>query len=214
MELARVDVVEPTPPATLDQAVAALKESIEDVGFEVTVRMAPSNRPAAQWTVSVEDLGMTCGSCVSTADRALRTVKCLSVRMCRYICWQSRSQIDFLEPTDRSTEEAVAILREAIDGVKSLVIVGGSVDRATATIRGVVLVAKLQPTEVASVRQVLTAGKGVREVRVSQARFEVSFERGALQLVSGADALALECARARREFEAVWWRVLFVVSLV
>ena len=41
MELARVDVVAPTP----DQAVAVLKDSIEDVGFEVTVRMAPSNRP-------------------------------------------------------------------------------------------------------------------------------------------------------------------------
>ena len=88
MELARVDVVEPTPPATPDQAVAALKESIEGVGFEVSVRMAPSNRPAAQWTVSVEDLGMTCGSCVSTADRALRTVEWPSVRMCWCICWQ------------------------------------------------------------------------------------------------------------------------------
>ena len=83
MKLARVDFVEPTPRATLDQAVAALKESIEDVGFDVTVRMAPSNRPAAQWTVSVEGLGLTCGSCVSTADRALRTVEWPSVRMCR-----------------------------------------------------------------------------------------------------------------------------------
>ena len=25
--------------------------AIEDVGFEVTVRMAPSNRPVAQWTI-------------------------------------------------------------------------------------------------------------------------------------------------------------------
>ena len=65
-ELAQVDFEEPTPPATPDQAVAALKESIEDVGFDVTVRMAPSNRPAAQWTVSFEVLWMTCGSCVST----------------------------------------------------------------------------------------------------------------------------------------------------
>ena len=45
MELAGVDVVAPTPPTTPDQAVAVLKESIEDVGFGVTVRMAPSNRP-------------------------------------------------------------------------------------------------------------------------------------------------------------------------
>ena len=43
MKLARVDVVAPIPPATPDQAVAFLKESIEDVGFEVTVRMAHSN---------------------------------------------------------------------------------------------------------------------------------------------------------------------------
>ena len=43
-------------------------------------------------------------------------------------------QIDFLEPTDKSTEEAVAILQEAIDDVKSLVIVGGSVGRATTTL--------------------------------------------------------------------------------
>ena len=55
-------------------------------------------------------------------------------------------QIDFLEPTDRSTEKAVAILQEAIDDVKSLVIVGGSVGRAAATLRGVVLVAELQPS--------------------------------------------------------------------
>ena len=41
----------------------------------------------------------------------------------------------------------------------------------------VVLVGELQRTEVAGVRQVLTAVKGVREVRVSQARFQVSFDR-------------------------------------
>ena len=45
-------------------------------------------------------------------------------------------QIDFLEPTDRSTENADAILQEAIDVVKSLVIVGESVGRTTATLRG------------------------------------------------------------------------------
>ena len=39
-ELAHVDFKEPTPPATPDQAVAVLKESIENVGFDVTVRMA------------------------------------------------------------------------------------------------------------------------------------------------------------------------------
>ena len=38
MKLARVDVVAPTLPATPDQAVAVLKESIQDVGFEVTVK--------------------------------------------------------------------------------------------------------------------------------------------------------------------------------
>ena len=31
-------------------------------------------------------------------------------------------QIDFLEPFDRSTEETVAILQEAIDDVKSLLL--------------------------------------------------------------------------------------------
>ena len=91
--------------------------------------------------------------------------------------WQKPVQIVFFEPTDKSTEEAVSILQKATDDVKSLVIVGGSVGRATATLRGVVLVAKLQPTEVAGVRQVLTAVKGVREVQVSQARFKVSFYR-------------------------------------
>ena len=56
-DAARADVVEPTPPTTPDKAVAALKETIQDVGFESTARMAHSNRPAAKWTVSVEDLG-------------------------------------------------------------------------------------------------------------------------------------------------------------
>ena len=183
MEQAQVDFEEPTPPATLDPAVAALKESIEDVGFDVTVRMAPSNRPAAQWTVPFEVLGMTCGSCVSTVDRALRTVEWFSVKDVRVNLLAESAQINFLEPTDKSTEEAVAILQEAIDDVgfdakkTSLVIVGGSVGQATATLREVVLVAELQPTEVAGVRQVLTAVKGVREVRVSQARFQVSFDR-------------------------------------
>ena len=50
--------------------------------------------------------------------------------------WAESVQIDFFEPTDQSIEEAVAILQEAIDDVKSLVIVGGSVGRA---------IAKLQP---------------------------------------------------------------------
>ena len=40
-----------------------------------------------------------------------------------------------------------------------------------------VLLAELQPTEVAGVRQVLTAVQGVREVQVSQARFKVLFDR-------------------------------------
>ena len=167
-ELAQVDFEEPTPPATLDQAVAALKEPIEDVGFDVTVRMAPSNRPATQWTVSFAVLWMTCGSCVFAVDRALRTVEWPSVKDVRVNLWPESAQIDFLEPTDKSTEEA--ILQEAIDDVgfdakkKSLVIVGGSVGQATATLREVVLVAELQPTEVAGVRQALTAVKGVREV--------------------------------------------------
>ena len=39
LELAQFDFEEPTPSATPDQAVAALKESIENVGFDVTVRM-------------------------------------------------------------------------------------------------------------------------------------------------------------------------------
>ena len=100
------------------EAVAALKEPIEDVGFEVTVRMAPSNRPVAQCTVSVKDLGMTCGSCVSTAGGAF----CQDVQV---NLLAELVKIDFLEPMDRSTEEADVILQEAIDVVKSLVIVGG-----------------------------------------------------------------------------------------
>ena len=36
MKLARVDFVGPTPPATPDQAVAALKEFTEDVGLTVS----------------------------------------------------------------------------------------------------------------------------------------------------------------------------------
>ena len=81
-KLAQVDFVEPTPPAKLYQVVAALKESIEDVGFDVTVRITLSNRPAARWTVSFEVLWVTCGSCVSTVDGALRTVEWPSVKMC------------------------------------------------------------------------------------------------------------------------------------
>ena len=114
---------------------------------------------------------------MSTADSAFRTVGVAFHQDVQVYLLAESVQIDFLEPTDKSTEEAVAILQEAIDDVKSLVIVGGSVGRATATLRGVVLVAKLQPTVVAGVRQVFTAVKGVREVRVSQARFKVSFDR-------------------------------------
>jgi len=235
MELAQVDFEEPTPPATLDQAVAALKESIEDVGFDVTVRKAPSNRPAAQWTVTFEVLGMTCGSCVSTVDRALRMVEWPSVKDVRVNLLAESAQIDFLETTEKSTEEAVAILQEAIDDVgfeakkKSLVIVGGSVDQATSTIREVVLEAELQSSEVAGVHQLLTAVKGVREVLVSRAQFQVSFDSaitnarlllralenaGVLnpQLVSIPNSSALERARVRRQVEAVRWRFLFIVS--
>ena len=91
-------------------------------------------------------------------DRALRSVEWPSVKHVRVNLLAESAQIDFLEPTDKSTEEAVAILQEAIDDVgfdakkkKSLVIVDGSVGQATATLREVVLVAELQPTEVAGV---------------------------------------------------------------
>ena len=50
--LAQVNVVEPTPPATL-----ALKESIEDFGLKITARTAPSNRLVTQWTVRLRILG-------------------------------------------------------------------------------------------------------------------------------------------------------------
>ena len=52
MILARVNVVEPTSPATL-----ALKESIEDFGLNIIARTALSNRPVAQWTVRLRILG-------------------------------------------------------------------------------------------------------------------------------------------------------------
>ena len=52
MMLARVDVVEPTPPATL-----VLKESIEAFGFKVSPRIAPSNQPVAQWAVRLRFFG-------------------------------------------------------------------------------------------------------------------------------------------------------------
>ena len=55
--------------------------------------MAPSNGPAAQWTVSVEDLG--------------RVAFRLDVQV--YLLTES-VQIDFLEPINRFTEETVAIL--------------------------------------------------------------------------------------------------------
>ena len=66
---------------------------------------------------------------------------------------------------------------------------------------------KLQHTDVSGVRQVLTVVKGVREVRESQARFKVSFDRAINNLrclLPCADTPALERARARRESEAVW----------
>ena len=63
-----------------------------------------------------------------------------------YLLAGSRS-ISLSRPTD--PQRNVAILQEVIDDVKSLLIVGGSVGRATATLRGVVLVAKPQPTELA-----------------------------------------------------------------
>ena len=72
---------------------------------------------------------MTCGSCMSTADGAFRQdvqVNLLAESV----------QIDFLEPTDRSTENTDAIMQEAIDVVKRQVIVGESVGRATETLRG------------------------------------------------------------------------------
>ena len=78
---------------------------------------------------------------MSTVDRALRTVERPSVKDVRANLLAESAQIDLLEPTDKSTEEAVAILQEATDDVgfdakkKSLVIVGGSVGQATATLR-------------------------------------------------------------------------------
>ena len=71
---------------------------------------------------------MACGSCMSSAGGASRQdvqVNLLAESV----------QIDFFKSTDRSTENADAILQEAIDVVKSLVIVGESVGRATATLR-------------------------------------------------------------------------------
>ena len=62
------------------EAVAALKEPIEDVGFEVTVRMAPSNRPVAQWTVSVKDLGATATLRRGALVAKLRPTEAASVR--------------------------------------------------------------------------------------------------------------------------------------
>ena len=56
--------------ATLDQAVAALEDSTKYVGFRCYCEDG-----AARWSVSFEVLGMTCGSCVSILDRALRAVE-------------------------------------------------------------------------------------------------------------------------------------------
>ena len=86
---------------------------------------------------------------MSIVDWALRTVEWPSIKDVLVNLLAESAQIDFLEPTDKSTEDAVAILQEAIDDVgfdakkKSLVIVGGSIGQATATLRDVVLVAEL-----------------------------------------------------------------------
>ena len=79
---------------------------------------------------------MTCGSFVSTVDRALRTIEWPSVKDVR---------VNLLANRPRSISLSWW--------------------------------PNFQPTEVASVRQVLTAVKGAREVRVSQALFQVSFHR-------------------------------------
>ena len=157
---------------------------------------------------------------LSTADR---TVEWPSVNDMRVDLFAESAQFVFLEPTDKSTEETVAILQEAIDDVgfdakkKSLVIVGGSVGQATETLREVVLMAELQPTEVAGVRQ----ASHCRQRRSGRAGFfdrAITNERRLLhalenagvlnpQLVSSADTSALERARTRQEFNhSVGWR--------
>ena len=96
----------------LHQRQECFDGAIEDVGFEVTVRMAPSDRVRYIVDDFGQGSGITCGSCMSTAGGAFR----------------QEVQVDFREPTDRSTENA--------DACKCLVIVGESVGRATATPRG------------------------------------------------------------------------------
>ena len=51
---------------------------------------------------------------MSTVDRALRTVEWPAVKDLRLNLLAEPAQIVFLEPTDKSIEEAVAILQEAL----------------------------------------------------------------------------------------------------
>ena len=111
-------------------------------------------------------------------------------------------QIDFLELIDRSTVEPVVILKRPFVMEESCycwwVSWSSPCNSSTGGPCG-----KLQPTEVASVRQVLTAAKSVRGVQVSQTRCTVSLTARSTMNGAGctfsADTPALECARTSVE---------------
>ena len=121
------------------------------------------------------------------------------------------AQFVFFELTDKSTEETVAILHDAIDDVgfdakkKSPVIVGGSLGQATATLREMVLMAELQPAVLAGFRKAShcrqrrsgSAGFFDRAI-TNEGRLLRALENAGVlnpQLVSRADTSALERAR-------------------
>merc|ERR1719329_503685 len=97
------------------EAIAALKEAIEDAGFEATPQSVPQSTAVRgqqkNVTAHFEVLGMTCASCSGTVERAARAVSWPMVADVRVNLLTDSAQVDFFEPEPpKTTAEAVEIL--------------------------------------------------------------------------------------------------------
>lgn len=128
-EVARADFH--APDGDVDPAAEALRQAIEDVGFDVIVKQvtltptstlepepAPVGQSSPRVAVTLEVLGMTCGSCASTVETALRAVEWPSVQAVSVNLLAESAHVEILQPAPPQTiDQAVAALEEAVADV-------------------------------------------------------------------------------------------------
>lgn len=187
-ETADVDFMEPVAPKTLVEAIAALKEAVEDAGFDATPQPTATlmARSQAKVTAQFEVLGMTCASCSGAVERAARAVSWPAVADVRVNLLTDSAQVDFLEPEPpKTTAEAVEILREAMEDVGFDVTakdVGAVAVSAPASERECRITADVTPgTNISELGAALRASNGVLSVQESVAadsemHFDVHFD--------------------------------------